>query len=302
MENNLVESFKSQFRHDYTSATLTNYVSDINQFLNYVGKNSLKNTQRELVASLTWGECNQYKNYMVDKNLKESTVNRKIESIRTFLDYCIKEKIINENHMKEVKRLKTQHIEQKTEFITQQEIEALLQTIKTRQSGDRYFEFISARDSLLYTIILTVGLRIKEAVSIRFEDFSIENMSIKTIGKGEKFREVPINQNIVNLYHAYMIEREKISISEKNQDLLFVSGRGGEVSTQSSNLQLTKYCKRANVKNISNHVLRHTCATHLANRNIPTNTISKMLGHKNIATTSRYIHSSLDLMREAITN
>ncbi len=301
---NLIEEYREQHELDYSHDTLVNYLSDMKQFLEYAS-NSLNLVDHvEIVKSLDWSICNKYRNYLKKSNKKETSINRKLSSINSLLDMCIKLRLIQENPLEDVKRLSTKHIVQKNDFLTEDEFELLCQAIETPEKGDRNVDFIKARDLLMYTMIVTGGMRISETISITLDDMDFEKHIIYVLGKGDKFRKVPFDDYVIELFNNYMVEREKMInkgiVDVDNLNLLFLSHRGKKLTTKASNKRLKKYCERANIKDISNHVLRHTFATMQVNRGSHINTIADILGHTSVKTTSRYMHTSHETMHKNI--
>ena len=59
-------------------------------------------------------------------------------------------------------------------------------------------------------------------------------------------------------------------------------------------------CKRAGLRQIGWHVLRHACASHLVMRGVPIKVVQELMGHKDIKTTMRYAHLSPNMGQDAV--
>ena len=118
----------------------------------------------------------------------------------------------------------------------------------------------------------------------------LEHRKILPLRKGRKFQEIDITEELVELYENYMLERKKIYLEEEAEEIVFVSVTGKIIATKDCNKTIAKYCNRANIKVVTCHDLRHTCATTLMKRGANLEDVSSLLGHKSLTTTSRYIH------------
>lgn len=59
-------------------------------------------------------------------------------------------------------------------------------------------------------------------------------------------------------------------------------------------------CKRAGLRQIGSHTLRHTFASHLAMRGAAPKAIQELLGHATVGMTARYMHLARSALREAV--
>lgn len=76
--------------------------------------------------------------------------------------------------------------------------------------------------------------------------------------------------------------------------------RGGLLETRATYHHLHRICRRAGLRKIGWHVLRHTFASHLAMRGVPMRGIQELLGHATIMMTTRYAHLSPDTRRDYV--
>lgn len=301
---NLIEEFKIQYGLDYSKDTMVNYTSDIKQFLEYAS--SILGTLNDIdtMKKVDWSLCNGYRKVLHDKGLSSFSINRKLSAISTLFKLCIDLKIVNENLMSDgkVKRLRTNKLEQHNDFISEDEFKKLYYAIESPQKGDKCIEFTVTRDLLLYTLMITCGSRIAETLSIKLDDIDFDSKVIHVIGKGNKRRKLPFDDKIVQLYNDYIIERDKVinACGKNDEGYLFISYRGQQLTPRASNKNLKKYCERANIKDVSNHVLRHTFATIQVSRGTHINTISTILGHSSVNTTSRYTHTNDEMLHANI--
>lgn len=242
----------------------------------------------ELVANTNKRDILMYVQALEGRGLSPHSINFYISAVSTFFKYLVEFDYRDKtNPCDTVQRVSTQGVEQKQEYLTEDEYTNLLQAIKVRTAKARKFEFTSARDTLLVTLNLTVGLRCSEALNLTVEQFNSDVISI--IGKGGKLRKFKVTDEIRTRFNEYMEVRDQAFNDGEDSDLLFVSVTGKELHVKDINKNLKKYCERCGIdKDITSHCLRRSCATHYLQEGIPVAQVSRLLGHSNPQTTMRY--------------
>ena len=242
----------------------------------------------ELVANTNKRDILMYIQELEGRGLSPHSINFYISAVSTFFKYLIEFDYRDKtNPCDTVQRVSTQGVEQKQEYLTEDEYTNLLQAIRIKTNKARKFEFTSARDTLLVTLNLTVGLRCSEALSLTVEQFNSDIISI--IGKGGKLRKFKVTDEIRARFNEYMEVRDQAFNDGEDSELLFVSVTGKELHVKDINKNLKKYCERCGIdKDITSHCLRRSCATHYLQEGIPVAQVSRLLGHSNPQTTMRY--------------
>lgn len=245
-------------------------------------------SMNELVANTNKRDILMYVQALEGRGLSPHSINFYISAVSTFFKYLVEFDYRDKtNPCDTVQRVSTQGVEQKQEYLTEDEYTNLLQAIKVRTAKARKFEFTSARDTLLVTLNLTVGLRCSEALNLTVEQFNSDVISI--IGKGGKLRKFKVTDEIRTRFNEYMEVRDQAFNDGEDSDLLFVSVTGKELHVKDINKNLRKYCERCGIdKDITSHCLRRSCATHYLQEGIPVAQVSRLLGHSNPQTTMRY--------------
>jgi site-specific recombinase XerD len=82
--------------------------------------------------------------------------------------------------------------------------------------------------------------------------------------------------------------------------LVFCDLDGQMLTKNQCRRPLYDVCKRASLRQIGWHVLRHTFASHLVMRGVPIRVVQELLGHRDIKTTMRYAHLSPQSRRDAV--
>ena len=242
----------------------------------------------ELVANTNKRDILMYIQELEGRGLSPHSINFYISAVSTFFKYLVEFDYRDKtNPCDTVQRVSTQGVEQKQEYLTEDEYTNLLQAIRIKTNKARKFEFTSARDTLLVTLNLTVGLRCSEALNLTVEQFNSDVISI--IGKGGKLRKFKVTDEIRARFDEYMEVRDQAFNDGEDSELLFVSVTGKELHVKDINKNLKKYCERCGIdKDITSHCLRRSCATHYLQEGIPVAQVSRLLGHSNPQTTMRY--------------
>ena len=242
----------------------------------------------ELVANTNKRDILMYIQALEGRGLSPHSINFYISAVSTFFKYLVEFDYRDKtNPCDTVQRVSTQGVEQKQEYLTEDEYTNLLQAIRIKTNKARKFEFTSARDTLLVTLNLTVGLRCSEALALTVEQF--DNDIISIIGKGGKLRKFKVTDEIRIRFNEYMEVRDQAFNDGEDSELLFVSVTGKELHVKDINKNLKKYCERCGIdKDITSHCLRRSCATHYLQEGIPVAQVSRLLGHSNPQTTMRY--------------
>lgn len=284
--NNYLSEFIMFYCKD-SKETASNYCRVSKEFCEYTMKQRGWSMD-ELVANANKRDILMYIQELEGRGLSPHSINFYISAVSTFFKYLVEFDYRDKtNPCDTVQRVSTQGVEQKQEYLTEDEYTNLLQAIKVRTAKARKFEFTSARDSLLVTLNLTVGLRCSEALNLTVEQFNSDVISI--IGKGGKLRKFKVTDEIRTRFNEYMKVRGQAFEGDEDSEFLFVSVTGKQLCTKDINKNLKKYCERCGIdKDITSHCLRRSCATHYLQEGIPVAQVSRLLGHSNPQTTMRY--------------
>jgi integrase/recombinase XerD len=182
--------------------------------------------------------------------------------------------------------------EGEVEILMDDEVERLLFRMQERITN-------SQRDRLLVILLLYTGLRVSEAVSVRLKDIDFLTLQLKVFGKGGKFREVPLRNEVIEATREYM-EGERKASRFSGSDFLFVSQRSSKLDRDTVNKILRRISGKVNIR-LHPHIFRHTFCDRLLKKGVPITTVSRLAGHSSIQTTaSYYINTSRKDKTEAV--
>jgi site-specific recombinase XerD len=152
-----------------------------------------------------------------------------------------------------------------------------------------------ARDRALLRTAYALGLRVSELVALRLQDIdAARGLVVVRQGKGAKDRLVPLSPRLLQELRAYWQ-------AQRPRPWLFPGGRRGQhLSAAGVQRVVRRTAQRAGLgKPVSPHTLRHSYATHLLEAGCDLLTIQRLLGHRDLKTTARYLHLSTQQLGQA---
>lgn len=234
---------------------------------------------------LTEVDIREFVGYLKTRGRKPSTLARKVAAINCFCKWCVEQSIIPENPVPEISAY-TRREAQEPKALSEQELYRLRRSV---------YKGRNARDIAIFEVLANTGIRVSELCALKVEDIELsERKGLMRIqhGKGNKYREVPLNAVARKALTNYLERR-----GFPKSGYLFV-GQRGKMTPGGVYKVLLKYSIPTGIE-ISPHVLRHTFATELLRRyKIDLPTLKRLLGHSDIRSTAIYTAPNMnDLIR-----
>lgn len=145
------------------------------------------------------------------------------------------------------------------------------------------------RDRAVLEVMYATGARASEAVSLKIGDVNLDDGYVRCHGKGNKERIVPLGTKACEVLNRYLNE-SRPKFDKGGSETVFLTRSGRPLRREDVWRIVKAHAKRAGIKEISPHGLRHSFATHLLERGADLRSVQEMLGHANIATTQTYTH------------
>ncbi|MGI5818124.1 MAG: tyrosine-type recombinase/integrase [Armatimonadota bacterium] len=270
---------------DRSPNTIQAYRLDLHQFEKWFERIN----DRELSPALiTPTDIREFKHYLIeDEQLKPSTVNRKLASIRSFLKWAK-----SEDEIEELPRFpqSMEQVKSAPKALNRTEMHALVRAV------ERYGD---SRDRAIILVLLNTGLRVNELSELNLSDVEMSERKGKVVvrsGKGQKYREVPLNAEARRAIEEYLDDR-----AEDNESALFLSQRESRLGTRGIQDVVSKYARFAEVEDVTPHTLRHTfCTNLLRSGKVDIVTVAQIAGHSDISTTSIYTQPNGTDMQNAV--
>jgi integrase/recombinase XerD len=167
------------------------------------------------------------------------------------------------------------------------------------------------RDRALLEVLYGTGARVSEAVGLNIGDVaeaveSTDLALIRVFGKGSKERVVPLGRLAREALAQWLSGEGRPHLEPKawrrrsDADAVFLNARGGRLSRVGAFGVVKKYATRVGLADqVSPHVLRHSCASHMLAHGADIRVVQELLGHASIATTQRYTKVSPEHLRRA---
>lgn len=172
-------------------------------------------------------------------------------------------------------------------------------------SGDAVADAIALRDRALLELLYSSGIRVSEACGLRFGDLDLDTSFARVLGKRSKERLVPIGRPALSALTQYLDRGRPVLLgagarSRDAADAVFLGVRGGRMNRQSAWEVIRRWAVAGGVKGeVSPHVLRHSCATHLLDHGADIRTVQELLGHASVSTTQIYTRVATERLVQA---
>jgi len=278
------------FDKNYSSNTINSYLTDVYNLLLFIDK---KSNNERVLFEIKEEDIRNYLKKLKQDNISDRSIARKISTLKTYYKFLIVTNKIKNNPMdfiiipKQSKVLPT--------VLSIEEVLILLD-VPLNNAYDY-------RNKAMLELMYATGLRISELINLKISNIDLQLNLLKTIGKGNKERIIPIGDYATEYLKKYIYDYRHTFIKKQNSEYLFLNKNGTKMSRQMFFKIIQKLAQTKNIKTkFSPHTLRHSFATHMLEYGADLRTIQELLGHSNISTTQIYTHMSTDKLRENYDN
>lgn len=290
----------------HSAKTVDEYFLDLRAFLRYLKLRrnpalssvpfqdiSILDVDLEFVAQTQLSEIYGFLTFLSggakSGKAESSTRARKCAAIRSFYNYlCVHSNQVSNNPTQALNNPKLR--KSLPRYLSLSESLQLLEAV----SGPN-----EIRDYCILTLFLNCGLRVGELVGLNIQD--IRDDTIRVLGKGNKERQLYLNEACVDALQDYLAVRPEPKDEVRHRDALFVSRNKTRLTTRAVENIVQKAITQAGLDpKYSPHKLRHTAATLMLNNGVDIRTLQDVLGHENLGTTQIYTHISDANMKMAV--
>ena len=250
--------------------TLQSYKRDIKQFKEYL------NQKGKDYSNITKEDMKEYIEHLQSIGKKASTISRCIASIRSFYQYELKNKKVEQDPTDQIQSPK---IEKRVpSVLTSKEVALLLEQPKD-------VDLKGIRDKAMLEFAYATGMRVTEIISLNLEDVNIEEGYV-TCKNGSKQRNIPLGTMSLKALKEYIENARGILIKDESEKSLFVNINGKRLTRQGFWKIIKYYKEQAHItKDITPHVKTLICNTSFAKW-------SRSKSNSNNAWTFRYIFNT----------
>ncbi|MBF05212.1 hypothetical protein CL644_00690 [bacterium] len=273
----------SSYIKGYSPQTIGRYRQVINYFCNLYNISEIEEITEVNVRNL-------FVHGRAERNWKANTFICYHKSLMVFFRWCVENGYMKKNFIEcvEIPKLE-KRIPPK---LTKQEALKILEIVYNYPYD---YKFLRYRNHAIYSMFIFAGLRRKELLNLKLTDVDIENLSIFVRqGKGSKDRVVPMSYTLAQTLERYLKERKRLN---KTCPEFFASLNRNKGFTVSGLRNLTNKMKKVSKIQFSVHKLRHTFATLMLEGGCDVYSLSRMMGHSDIKTTTIYLFASAEHLR-----
>ena len=269
-----------QLEKKYSPHTVTAYQHDLVSFREFVQK---EYDQQEL-KEVNYSQVRSWIVSLVDSGVSNSSINRKISSLRSFYNFLLKTKQIELSPLAKHRSLK---MAKKVQVpFSETEIKMALEVNEANT-------FEEKRNKLIVELFYSTGIRRAELIGTELKNVDLGGGVLKVLGKRNKERIIPLLPSVVDSIQAYLPMRLEV-VKGLEEGHLFVTGKGVKMYDRLVYDIIKDYFRGVSSKQKqSPHILRHSFATHLLNQGADLNSVKELLGHSSLAATQVYTHNSI---------
>ena len=269
------EQFKNYLKtKNRSNATIVAYGKDIAQLVAF-----LEELRREHVGEIKKEDIEAFLAKMTKDGYTPKSISRKINSTRTFYRFLKINEFVTDDPSLLIAH--PQYQLGAPRILTPTEYRALRDA--------------SRKDARMYAVIqllLQTGIRIGELAELRLEDIRPEGLRIRPMEKHEE-RIVPLNPSAKEALDRYLKARPEVK-----DDHVFVTKSGRPFLIRNIRTAVERYFRLAEIKNAKVNDLRHTFIAHHLRHGVSLVLLSKVVGHKRLSTTERYLEYVKDRGKE----
>ena len=271
----------------YAPATIKRYKYVLSFYCRFTGIERLEDVSTDnIMALLFYGRT--------ERSWSTNTFMVFYKSLFVFCKWCIAKRYMASNPMAGIEKPR---IEKRLPYhLTKDDTLKLLEIVYHYPYPNRFYR---ARNYAIFSTFVFAGLRLHELLNLKYADVDLDNFTIFIHqGKGNKDRVVPISFSLAQRLKEYLDERKKL---QRTCPQFFVSFRQNKGFSDSGMKRLVVMVRKASGLQFSVHKLRHTFATLMIEGGCDIYSLSKMMGHSDIKTTTIYLHSTIEHLKTQIT-
>ncbi len=247
------------------TATILAYGKDIEQLIEF-----LEDLQKNNIHEVGGTDIQAFLTKLKEEGYTPKSLSRKLNSTRTFYRYLKVNEYITDDPSLLVDHPKYE--------LNPPRILSPLEYRALRDAAS-----VDARIYAIIEVLLQTGIRIGELANLRVEDISDNSLHIRPY-EGHEAREVPVNRRAKEALKRYMETRAQTSDQH-----VFVTKTGRPFLVRNIRDAVERYFKKAGIENVKINDLRHTFVAHHLRLGVSLVFLSKVLGHKRLSSTERYL-------------
>jgi integrase/recombinase XerC len=254
--------------------TDSNYARDLNALARFCAKEgiadwpALEHAQVRLFAARSHAA-----------GLAPRSIQRRLSAIRSFLNFLIREGMLNRNCALDVRPPKGA---KRLPVTLDADSMARLLEIPAEDS-------LAIRDRALMELFYSSGLRLAELVGLNLMDLNVADRTVRVLGKGSKTRVLPVGRKALAALAAWLKERS--ALLKQDTTAVFITAAGRRLGPRAIQKRVAYWAVRQGLPmQVHPHLFRHSFASHLLESSGELRAVQELLGHADISTTQIYTH------------
>ena len=266
--------------------TVRNYKTDLAPLFDYMRLRKVTGLE-----ALDRYALRGYLAWLVELGYVRSSVVRKLSTLRTFLRWLLREKVLDRDPLP--KRGVMKRDSRLPRFLSEDDAARLV-------AAPDSSEELGARDRALLELLYAGGLRVSEISGLDLGDVNLETMEVRVRGKGGKERVVLMGAAARDALSHYVGQvRPRLARSRAAGNALFLNRYGSRLGQRSVQEKVRLYSTKVGLPaGVHTHTLRHSFATHLLDGGADLRVVQELLGHSSPATTQIYTHVTRSQARQ----
>ncbi|PKK91993.1 MAG: site-specific tyrosine recombinase XerD [Candidatus Wallbacteria bacterium HGW-Wallbacteria-1] len=259
--------------------TRDSYMVGLKRFIDLMNIENLQDlvsTDRDRISG--------YMKRMAEHGFERNTVAHGLTVLRSFFEFLMLENIASANPARTIAMPRARRELPQTLRVS--DVEALLAAPDPETPA-------GCRDRAMLELLYATGMRVSELISIGLGSLNMQRGYLICMGKGSKERLIPFGEKARAALEDYLDRGRPCFMSGNSRtvDTIFLNRSGRPMSRQGFWKIIGQYGVRAGIGiRIYPHLLRHSFATHLLERDVDLRSLQEMLGHSSISTTQIYTH------------
>ena len=250
------------------NATVIAYSKDIEQLVEFVGDKG-----KTLVAEVTADDIDEFKSSLKQKRYTSKSISRKINSIKSFFRYLMREEVVDDNPAESISHPKIEQTPPRV--LGKVEYRALRDAAK---GDERLFAIVE--------LLLQTGMRISELANLQVDDIDMERGVITIQAQNSRDeRKVPLNKAAKKALMDYLKIRPRA-----REKTVFLTKTSRPFLVRNIRTAIDRYFRLAGIKDAKVNDLRHTFIVEQLKAGTPLVYVSQLVGHKRITTTEKYLN------------
>lgn len=251
---------------DKSDYTIKTYIEHVQAFAKWFEETNGINFDPIIVTEIDIRDMRSY--LQGTRHLKETTINLRLASLKSYFEFLEGEKYIKNNPAKAIKKIKIQS-PAAPKSLDEQTYRALRRHIY--RGGNK-------AHIAMFEIFTRCGVRNFELINIRIADIDITERkgNLKVIGKQNKVRHIPLHRDVRDAINNWMEIRKNVKTECDN---LFISERKTPYTRSGIWKIFKKYCAQIGITDVTIHSFRHYFCRTLLKNGVDISIVAQLAGH-----------------------